>query len=177
MNEDLELARSFQLVDALAIAPTAWVAPNATLIGDVSLGDEVSVWFNCVLRGDLAPIRIGRQSNIQDGCILHVGAQYPCTIGERVSLGHGAIVHGATVEDDCLIAIRATILNGAVIGRGSLVGAGAVVPEHAVIPPNSLVLGVPAKVKGELTPAQREGVRMTAQAYVGYTPAYRRRYP
>jgi carbonic anhydrase/acetyltransferase-like protein (isoleucine patch superfamily) len=176
MHPDLERAREFALQDALKIAPTAWVAPNATLIGDVTLEDEASVWFNCVLRGDIAPIRVGAQSNIQDGCILHVGAKYPCTIGRRVSLGHGAIVHGATVEDDCLIAIRATVLNGAVIGRGSIVGAGAVVPENAVIPPNSLVLGVPGKVKGELNEDQRQGILMTAQAYLGYVPAYKKRY-
>lgn len=176
MTEDLELALNFELKDCLAIADSAWIAPNATVLGDVTLGEESSIWFNCVVRGDIAPIRIGRQSNVQDGCILHVGATHPCLLGDRVSLGHGAIVHGATVEDDCLIGMRATVLNGAVVGRGSIVGAGAVVPENMVIPPNSLVLGVPAKVVKQVTPELRDGITATALGYAGYARGYKRRF-
>lgn len=176
MTEDLELALNFELKDDLKLAPSAWIAPNATVVGDVTLGDESSIWFNCVLRGDIAPIRIGKQSNVQDGCILHVGSTHPCTLGDRVSLGHGAIVHGATVEDDCLIGMRATVLNGAVIGRGSIVGAGALVPENMVVPPNSLVLGMPAKVVKEITPPQREAIEATALGYAGYARGYKRRF-
>ena len=176
MTTDLERSYHFQLVDDLKIAPDAWVAPNATLVGDVTLGEESSVWFNCVIRGDLSPVRIGKQSNVQDGCILHVGAEYPCTLGDRVSLGHGAIVHGATVEDDCLIGMRATVLNGAIIGKGSIVGAGAVVPENMVVPPGSLVLGVPAKVAKPLMAVHAEAIAATAQAYVGYSRGYRARF-
>lgn len=176
MTEDLERSRPFELKDDLTIAPTAWIAPGAVVVGDVTLEDEASIWFGCVVRGDLSPVRIGRQSNLQDGSILHVGAKHPCTIGDRVSLGHGAIVHGATVEDDCLIAMRATVLNGAVIGTGSIVAAGALVPENMVVPPHSLVLGVPAKVIKTVTPEQRKGIEMTAEGYVGYARGYKRRF-
>lgn len=176
MTEDLELSHHFELKDDLKVAPTAWIAPGAVVVGDVTLEDEASIWFGCVVRGDLSPVRIGRKSNIQDGAILHVGAKHPCTIGDGVSLGHGAIVHGATVEDDCLIAMRATVLNGAVIGTGSIVGAGAVVPENMVVPPHSLVVGVPAKVVKTITPKQREGIEMTAEGYVGYARGYKRRF-
>jgi len=176
MTEDLELALNFELKDDLKIASSAWIAPNATVVGDVTLGDESSIWFNCVVRGDIAPVRIGTKTNVQDGCILHVGSTHPCILGDRVSLGHGAIVHGATVEDDCLIGMRATVLNGAVIGRGSIVGAGALVPENMVVPPNSLVLGVPAKVVKEVTPKLREGIEATALGYAGYARGYKRRF-
>lgn len=176
MTEDLELALNFALKDDLKIAPSAWIAPNATVLGDVTLGDESSIWFNGVVRGDIAPIRIGNQTNVQDGCILHVGATHPCLLGDRVSLGHGAVVHGATVEDDCLIGMRATVLNGAIIGRGSIVGAGAVVPENMVVPPNSLVMGVPAKVIKEVSAKQREGITATAIGYAGYARGYKRRF-
>lgn len=176
MTEDLELALRFELKDDLKIAASAWIAPSAVVVGDVTLGEDASIWFGCVIRGDLAPVRIGAQSNVQDGCILHVGATHPCTLGDRVSLGHGAIVHGATVEDDCLIGMRATVLNGAVIGRGSVVGAGAVVPENMIIPPNSLVLGIPGKVVKELPANLREGISITAQAYAGYARGYKKRF-
>ncbi len=176
MTEDLELALNFELRDDLKVAPSAWIAPNAIVVGDVTLGDEASIWFGCVVRGDIAPIRIGKQSNVQDGCILHVGSTHPCILGDRVSLGHGAIVHGATVEDDCLIGMRATVLNGAVIGKGSIVGAGALVPENMVVPPNSLVLGVPAKVIKEVNDQQRKGIEATALGYAGYARGYKRRF-
>lgn len=158
---------------ALKLSDSAYVAPNAVLIGHVSLGDEASVWFGAVLRADLSPIVIGRQSNVQDGCILHVTRHEPVHIGERVTLGHGAIVHGATIEDDVLVGIRATILNGAVIGAGSLIGAGALVPEGARIPPKSLVLGMPGRVVKPVSDAQWDMIQEHAANYVAYARAYR----
>jgi len=130
---------------------TTFVHPLAYVVGDVQLAEGVFVLPFAVLRGDTDAIRVGRDSNIQDGAILHADVGVPCTLGARVTVGHRAIVHGATVEDECLIGMGAIVLNRAVIGRGSLIGAGAVVPEGMVIPPNSLVLGVPAKVVREVS--------------------------
>lgn len=165
---------TFQLLDDLQIDPSAWIAPNATVIGAVTMGPRSSVYYQAVVRGDIAPIRIGAETNIQDGCILHVGVDEPCILGDRVSLGHGAIVHGATVEDDCLIGMRATVLNGAVIGKGSVVGAGAVVPEKMIVPPNSLVVGIPARVVKEVPEGLRRVVELTAENYAIYAQAHRR---
>ena len=173
VTEDLELARHFKLVNQLEVHPEAWIAPGAVVVGSVTVGEGSSIWFGCVIRGDIAPVSIGRLTNIQDGCILHVGAKHPCNLGDRVSLGHGAIVHGATIEDDCLIAMRATVLNGAVIGKGSVVGAGAVVPEGMVVPPGSLVLGIPAKVVKPVDDRLRAGISATAEGYAGYARGYR----
>src|SRR5512146_1112544 len=138
------------------IHPTAFVHELAVVLGDVTLGPRVSVWPTAVLRGDSSSIVIGADSNIQDGTIVHVDDGYPTTIGERVAVGHRAIIHGATVESDSLIAMGAILLNGVRVGSGSIVGAGAVCPEGMQIPPNSLVLGVPARVVKETTPAMRE---------------------
>jgi len=151
---------------------SVFVAPGAVITGQVTLGPESSVWFGCVLRGDVNTITIGAQCNIQDGCILHVDSDKPLRLGDRVSLGHGAIVHGCTVEDDVLIGIRATVLSGAVIGRGSLIGAGALVPEGMVVPPDSLVLGVPAKIVRTVSAEQAALIRRIAQAYVNHSCAY-----
>jgi carbonic anhydrase/acetyltransferase-like protein (isoleucine patch superfamily) len=148
------------------IAATAWVHPAAIVIGDVTLGDDVSVWPTAVLRGDRDAIRVGRSSNVQDGAVLHCDPGKPCVIGERVTIGHRAVVHGCTVEDGALIGIGAIVLNGAIVGSGSLVAAGAVVGEGMVIPPNSLVLGVPAKVRGPLTEEQRARVEKGFETYV-----------
>ena len=164
---------TFQLLDDLQIDPCAWVAPNATVMGAVTIGPGSSVFYQAVIRGDIAPIRIGAGTNVQDGCILHVGAEDPCILGDRVSLGHGAIVHGATVEDDCLIGMRATILNGAVIGKGSVVGAGAVVPEKMIVPPNSLVVGIPAKVLKPVPEGLARIISVTAENYGVYAAAHR----
>jgi len=122
------------------------VAPGARVVGDVTLGDGVSVWFNAVLRGDIAPVVVGAGSNVQDNCTLHVDDRDPCLVGRDVVVGHGAILHGCTVEDECLIGMGSIVLNGAVIGRGSVVGAGALVPQGKVVPPGHLVLGLGAKV-------------------------------
>ncbi|MNX12622.1 2,3,4,5-tetrahydropyridine-2,6-dicarboxylate N-acetyltransferase [compost metagenome] len=165
---------TFELLDDLQIDPTAWIAPNATVIGAVTMGPRSSVYYQAVVRGDIAPIRIGADTNVQDGCILHVGSEDPCILGDRVSLGHGAIVHGATIEDDCLIGMRATILNGAVIGRGSVVGAGAVVPEKMIVPPNSLVVGIPAKVLKPVPEGLSRIVGITAENYAVYSEAHRK---
>lgn len=145
---------------------SVFVAPTASIVGDVSIGRASSVWYSAVLRGDIAPIKVGEESNVQDGCVLHVGTEYPCLVGNRVTIGHGAIVHGATVKDDVLIGIGAIVLNGAVIGEGSLIGSGAVVTEGTIIPPDSLVLGIPGRVVGPVTPDRRKDILKAAADYV-----------
>jgi carbonic anhydrase/acetyltransferase-like protein (isoleucine patch superfamily) len=149
------------------VVPTsAWVAPNATLVGAVTLGERASVFYGAVLRGDVDSITIGDDTNVQDNVTMHCDAGTPASVGARVSVGHGAILHGCTVEDDCLIGMGATVLNRAVIGTGSLVAAGAVVLEGTIVPPGSLVAGVPAKVRRELTDDERAGIHSNAQRYV-----------
>lgn len=147
------------------LAPTSWVAPTATLIGAVEIGDRASVWYGCVVRADCDTIAIGAHSNIQDLCALHADPGTPLTVGARVSVGHSAILHGCTVGDDVIVGMGAVILNGAVIGAGSVVGARALVPQGMVVPPGSLVLGMPAKVARPLTDAEREGIARNAAVY------------
>ena len=149
-----------------AIAPSAYVHPAAIIIGDVTLGARVSVWPTAVLRGDSDAIVLGEDSNIQDGTIVHVDEGVPCTIGARVAVGHRAIVHGATVSDDCLIGMGAILLNRVQVGSGTIVGAGAVCREGMIIPPNSLVVGVPGKVIRETTPEERARIAHTVNAYL-----------
>ena len=144
---------------------TAWVAPNATIIGDVVLHPGSSVFYGAVLRADSDAIVLGAGSNLQDNVVVHVDQGVPTTIGSGVSVGHGAVVHGCTIEDDCLIGMNATVLNRAVIGRESLVAAGALVLEGTVIPPRSLVAGVPAKVRRELSDDEVAGIRRNADGY------------
>jgi carbonic anhydrase/acetyltransferase-like protein (isoleucine patch superfamily) len=148
------------------IDPTAFIHETAIVIGNVRLGARSSIWPAAVLRADTDRIEVGDDSNVQDGAVLHCDEGVPCIIGNRVTIGHRAIVHGALVQDDALIGMGAVVLNKAVIGRGSLVGAGAVVSEGTVIPPDSLVLGVPAKVVRTLTAEQRERLRSGHVAYV-----------
>lgn len=155
-----------------SIHPTAFVHPAAHVIGDVTLGPRASVWPTSVLRGDTAAIAVGEDSNIQDGTIVHVDRGVPCTIGARVAIGHRAIVHGATVEDDVLVGMGAILLNRVVVGSGSIVGAGAVCREGMVIPPNSLVVGVPAKVIRETTPEERERIARTVASYLALAPEH-----
>ena len=131
---------------AVKIHPTAWVAPGAVLRGDVTVGEQANIWYNAVLRADQETITIGKASNVQDCCILHGDAGENVVVGEYVTVGHGAILHGCTVEDKCLIGMNAVVLDRAVIGTGSIVGAGAVVGSGTIIPPRSLVVGVPGKV-------------------------------
>ncbi|MFD7600340.1 gamma carbonic anhydrase family protein [Streptomyces mirabilis] len=148
------------------VDPEAFTAPTSVVIGDVTLHAGASVWYGAVLRADFGPIVVGADSNIQDNCTLHVDPGFPITVGERVSVGHNAVLHGATVEDDCLIGMGATVLNGAVIGAGSLVAAQALVPQGMRIPPGSLVAGVPAKVKRPLTEEERQGLTLNGTFYV-----------
>ena len=136
------------------------------MIGRVRLGRDVSVWPNATLRGDTDQITVGDGTNVQDGAVLHADAGVPCTIGQRVTIGHLACVHGCTVEDEVLIGIGAIILNNSVIGTGSIVGAGAVLPEGTSVPPGSLVLGTPGRVIRETTAAQRADIRRSAEHYV-----------
>ena len=149
-----------------SIPESAWVAPNATLAGDITLGERASVFYGAVLRGDMDAITIGDDTNLQDNVTMHVDFGTPAIIGARVSVGHGAILHGCTVEDDCLIGMGATVLNGAVIGTGSLVAAGTVVLEGSVIPPRSLVAGVPGKVRREITDEEYEKIQQNYRTYL-----------
>lgn len=155
------------------VAADAWIAPNAVVFGDVTLSEKASVWFGAVIRGDAAPVRVGQRSNVQDLCVLHADPGFPCTIGDDVTIGHGAIVHGATVENEVLIGIRAVVLNGARIGTGSIVGAGALVKEGQEIPPRSLVVGIPARVARSVTDEDLERIRHGAEHYVAASAAYR----
>lgn len=157
----------------MPIDPTAFIHPLASIIGTVTLGARVSVWPYVVLRGDNDSIVIGDDSNIQDGTVVHVDPGVPVAIGRRVSVGHRAIIHGATVEDDCLIAMGAILLNGVHVGTGSLVAAGAVCREGMRIPPRSLVVGVPARVAREATSEIRERIDHTVKAYLSLQEQYR----
>ncbi len=159
------MSSSIDFQDEL-VDPTSYIAPGAIVLGDVTIGAESSIWFNAVVRGDTEAIRIGSQTNVQDLCVLHADAGFPCVLGDRVTVGHAAIVHGATVEDDCMIGMRAVVMNGAKIGKGSLIAVGAVVTEGVEIPPGSLVMGVPGKVCRELTAAYRERMAHAALHYV-----------
>lgn len=147
------------------IDASAYVADGAQLIGDVVLGPRTSVWFNAVVRGDTERISVGAGSNVQDGAVLHADPGYPCTVGENVVTGHGAILHGCQIGDDCLIGMGAIILNGASIGAGSIVAAGALVPEGKAFPPGSLIMGVPAKVVRETTAEDRKQIAGGARHY------------
>jgi carbonic anhydrase/acetyltransferase-like protein (isoleucine patch superfamily) len=156
------------------IAASAYVDASAQVIGDVTLGERSSIWPNVTARGDVNVIRIGDDSNIQDNSVLHCDAGlFPLHIGHRVTVGHLAMLHGCTIEDDCLIGIGAVVLNGAKIGRGSVIAAGAVVPEGAEVPPESMVMGVPAKVKRQLTPEECERFRLNAMHYVEAARIYK----
>ena len=155
------------------VPETAWAAPNATLLGKVTLGERASVFYSAVLRGDMDTITIGERSNIQDGCVAHTDPGHPVVVGAGVSVGHRAVLHGCTVEDDALIGMGAVVLNGAVVGAGSLVAAGAVVTEGMQIPPGSLVAGVPAKVRRELDEDAQEALRRNARIYVDLAAQHR----
>ncbi|MFC9287401.1 gamma carbonic anhydrase family protein [Streptomyces sp. NPDC057052] len=150
----------------------AFVSPTSSVIGDVTLAAGASVWYGAVLRGDVERISVGARSNVQDNCTLHADPGFPVTIGERVSVGHNAVVHGASVGDDCLIGMGATVLNGAVIGAGSLVAAQALVPQGMEVPPGSLVAGVPAKVRRQLTEEERQGVTLNGTFYADLAKAH-----
>lgn len=163
------------------IHSSAFIAPGAVVLGDVSLGQDASIWYHCVVRGDMAPIRIGAQSNIQDLTMIHVDEGVPCTIGDRVGVGHRAILHGCTVEHDALVGMGAILLNRVHVGTGSVIGAGAVLPEGVRIPPGSLVLGVPGRVVRQVGEAHTRRIRETWQHYVAEAQRHRsgavRRHP
>jgi len=148
------------------MAATAWVADSAQVIGDVHLGDQASVWFGAVLRGDNTRLHIGSRTNIQEGTIIHSDVGFPVHLGDEVTVGHQAMLHGCTVGDGSLIGIQAVVLHGARIGTRCLVAAGAVVTEGKEFPDGSLIMGAPAKVVRELTPEQLEGLVRSAAAYV-----------
>lgn len=156
------------------IPESCYLAPGAVIIGDVILGDESSVWFHTVVRGDVNYVRIGRGTNIQDLCTLHVtDGTYPLNIGDHVTVGHGAILHGCSIEETSLIGIGARVLDGAHIGKESLVAAGAVVSPGTTIPPRSLVMGIPGRVKRTLEEREVEEIRDSARQYVETVAAYR----
>lgn len=157
------------------IHESAFVARSSILAGAVVIGQQSSVWPLCVLRADINSIEIGDCSNIQDGTIVHLADDYGVKIGNHVTVGHAAMIHACTIEDECLIGMRATILDGAVIGKGSIVGAGALVTKGTVIPPGSLVLGMPAKVLRSLTEAERSSTRELAEKYVQVAAEHKRR--
>jgi len=148
------------------VPDSCWIGPNAVVIGNVHLGQQVGIWYNAVVRADTAPITIGDQTNIQDGCVLHVDPDEPIVIGQRVSVGHNAIVHSCTVGDDVLVGMGSTILNGAVVGSNTLIAAGALVLSNARIPAGSLVAGVPAKVRRNLTDVELLSIKRNAARYL-----------
>ncbi len=148
------------------IDPSAFIAPGAVVLGDVTLGRDSSIWYNSVVRGDMAPISIGDETNIQDLSVLHVDEGRPCVVGNRVGVGHRVILHGCTVEDQCLIGMGSVLLNGVSIGAGSVVGAGSLLTEGTVVPPGSVIMGVPARVVREVDDKLMERIRETWEHYV-----------
>jgi len=155
------------------IDPTAWVAPNATLIGNVTIEAHASVFYGAVIRADRDAIRIGAGSNVQDNVVLHTDAGSPLTVGSRVSIGHSAVLHGCTIGDDSLIGMSATVLNGAIVGAGTLIAAGSLVLERATIPAGSLAVGSPAKAVRTLTPDERLGLIENARHYAELSQEHR----
>lgn len=151
----------------------AWLARTATVIGRCRIAARASVFYGAVIRADMDAVELGAGSNLQDNVVVHTDPGFPAVLGAGVSVGHGAVIHGCTVEDGCLIGMHATVLNGAVIGAGSLVAAGAVVLENTVIPPRSLVAGVPAKVRRDLNPEEQQKVVDNAAVYVELSAQHR----
>jgi carbonic anhydrase/acetyltransferase-like protein (isoleucine patch superfamily) len=158
--------------DEPTVAPTAWVAPGAHVMGRVELAEDSSIWFGAVLRGDNEPIRIGRGSNVQECAVLHTDPGSPLTVGAHVTIGHQAMLHGCTIGDGSLVGIQAVILNGARIGRECLIGAGALVTEGKVIPDRSVVVGSPGKVVRQLTEQDVASIRRGADSYVARAAAF-----
>ena len=155
------------------IASSAYIVDSAQVIGDVVIGDESSVWFNAVVRGDVNHIRIGRRTNIQDGCILHVArGKYPLIVGDEVTVGHGVTLHACTIESRCLIGMGAVIMDGAEIGEACIVGAGSLITPRTIVPPKSMVLGSPAKVKRPLTEDEIYSIRDSASHYIDDIQSY-----
>ena len=155
------------------IDPSTFVADGAVVVGDVTIEQHSSVWFHAVLRGDVAPIHVGSRTNIQDGAVLHADEGYPCVLGDGVTVGHNAIVHGCQIADDVLIGMGSVVMTGAVIGTRSIIGVGAVVTEGTEIPAGSLVLGIPAKVKRPVGVKDLESIHSAAEHYVENAKRYR----
>lgn len=155
------------------VAPTAFIDQSAQVIGDVEIGADSSVWMNAVLRGDVNSIRVGRRTNIQDGCVVHVmGGTHPTTLGDEVTVGHAAVLHGCTIGDRCLIGMGAIVLNGADIGSDSIVAAGSLVVERLEVPSRSLVMGSPGRVRRVLTTDEVASIKRYAESYVGHKDEY-----
>src|ERR1043166_6904078 len=160
------MLRSFRSISPV-VHPTAFIDVSAQVIGDVHLGAESSVWMNVVIRGDVNAIRIGARTNVQDLTLVHVmHATHPTQIGDDVTIGHSAVIHGCTIEDRCLIGMGAILLNGAHIGTGSIVAAGTLIPEGMVVPPGSMVMGTPGKIRRTLTPDEDASIKWYANNYV-----------
>ncbi|GAA4939336.1 carbonic anhydrase/acetyltransferase-like protein (isoleucine patch superfamily) [Actinomycetospora succinea] len=158
-----------QLITVLGHAPEiaegAWVAPGAVVAGRVRIGTETGVWYTAVVRADMESVTVGRGTSVQDGTVVHADPGFPCSIGDDVTVGHRAVVHGCTVEDECLIGMGAVVMNGATVGRGSVVAAGAVISQGVTVPPGSLVAGVPGKVRREVTDDERAMIAASAATY------------
>jgi carbonic anhydrase/acetyltransferase-like protein (isoleucine patch superfamily) len=155
------------------IGERVYIAEGAQIVGDVEIGDHSSIWYNCVVRGDVDVIRIGKYTNIQDGSICHVMKnQYPLIIRDHVTIGHAVMLHGCTIDSHCLIGMRATLLNNVTVGANSIIGAGALLTEGTVVPPRSLVLGMPAKVKRELSEKEVASIDEYARRYYEYKETY-----
>lgn len=154
------------------IAAGVYLAPGCVIIGDVTIGPQSSVWFNAVLRGDVAPIRVGQRSNVQDNAVLHLDTGTPCIVGDEVTIGHSAIVHGTNVGDGVTIGMGAVVLSRSTVGQEAIVAAAALVPEDAIVPAGALVMGVPAREKRQLTPGERSSSRENAARYVRNAALY-----
>ncbi len=172
------MKESFRLADDLTrIDETAFIAPGAVLVGDVQIAAEASIWFGVTIRGDCEAIRIGRRSNIQDNTVIHADRGYPCIVGENVTVGHRAILHGTRIEDDVLVGMGAILMNGSRIGSNTLIGAGTLIPEGRIVPPNSVVVGTPGRIVRQATTHDIEKIRYGAAHYVAAGAAYRKRFP
>lgn len=160
------------------VAESSYIDPQAVVIGDVVIGEDSSVWPCAVVRGDCHSIRIGARTSIQDGCVLHVQEnEFALSVGDNVTVGHGVILHGCTVESDCLIGMGSILLNGSKVGSGSIIAAGTLLPPGADIPPGSMVMGSPGKVRRPVTDAERRMIAVSAEHYVGFKQSYRAENP
>ncbi len=169
------LQEKIQLIDAVVIPSGVFVAPNATVVGEVKVGEGASIWYGAVVRGDMAPVTIGENTNIQDGALLHTNFGYPLILGKNITVGHGAILHGAEIGDNALIGMGAIVLDGARVGEGAVIGAGALIGEGKVVPPGTLFLGVPAKVVREVSSEEKEKIARNAEHYREYARLHRKR--